>query len=64
MEDDGPLQVKVLPPPIPLTTADNPEAVEVLLASMGPEHGLVGVSGCLCVVGLDNLLGLSVSLES
>jgi hypothetical protein len=45
MEDDGPLEVKVLPPPIPLTTADDPEAVETLLRTMGPEHALVGVRG-------------------
>jgi hypothetical protein len=45
MEDDGLLEVKVLPPPIPLTTADDPEAVETLLRTMGPEHALVGVRG-------------------
>lgn len=33
----------VLPPPIDLTTADDPAAAEALLASLGPEHGLVGV---------------------
>ncbi len=39
------MEVKVLPPPIPLTTADDPEAVETLLRTMGPEHALVGVRG-------------------